>query len=115
MGSGLVKLGVDLILCVGSRDFGGRAVPSSPEAPEANIVRLGMDTAATSRNYPTDLALVGDVKEGLNDLQAAVESMLTKSKMASLAKLRSEEVRGITTAARTSAAAMRGKAFGRSP
>jgi len=115
MGSGLVKLGVDLILCVGSRDFGGRVVPSSPEAPEAKIVRLGMDTASMSRNYPTDLALVGDVKEGLIDLQTAVESMLTNSKMASLAKLRSEEVRGITTAAWASASAARSKAFGRSP
>lgn len=115
MGSGLVKLGVDLILCVGSRDFGGRVVPSSPEAPEAKIIRLGMDTASMSRNYPTDLALVGDVKEGLIDLLSAVESMLTKGKMASLAKQRSEEVRGITTAARASAAAARGKAFGRSP
>src|SRR5260370_32970264 len=115
MGSGLVKLGVDLILCLGSRDFGGRVVPSSAEAPEAKIVRLGMDTASMSRNYPTDLALVGDVKERLIDLRSAVESMLTKGRMASLAKTRSEEVRGITTAARASAAAMRGKAFGRSP
>jgi thiamine pyrophosphate-dependent acetolactate synthase large subunit-like protein len=115
MGSGLVKLGVDLIVCVGSRDFGGRVVPSSPEAPEAKIVRLGMDTASMSRNYPTDLALVGDVKEGLIDLRSAVESMLTKGRMASLAKTRSEEVRGITTAARASAPGARGKTFGRSP
>src|SRR5204862_7078708 len=39
MGSALVKRGVDLILCIGSRDFGGRVVPSAPEAPEqARIV-----------------------------------------------------------------------------
>src|SRR5260370_33126726 len=115
MGSGLVKLGVDLILCVGSRDFGGRAVPSSPEAPEAKIVRLGMDTASMSRNYPTDLALVGDVKEGLADLRAAVESMLTKSRLTGVAKARSEEVRAISTATRAGAAGARVKTFGRSP
>src|SRR5262249_30128874 len=60
MGSALVKRGVDLIVCVGSRDFGGRVVPSGPEAPDARIVRLGIDTASMSRNYATDLALVGD-------------------------------------------------------
>jgi acetolactate synthase I/II/III large subunit len=115
MGSALAKRGVDLIVCVGSRDFGGRVVPSSPETPDVKIVRLGMDTASMSRNYPTDLALVGDVKEGLVDLRAAVESMLTKGRMASLAKARSEEVRVLTTAARTGAAAARSKTFGASP
>jgi benzoylformate decarboxylase len=115
MGSAVVKRGVDLILCVGSRDFGGRVLPSAPEAPDVKIVRLGIDTASMSRNYPTDLALVGDVKEGLIDLRAAVESMLTKAKMTNVAKTRSEEVRGITTAARASAAAARSKTFGRSP
>ncbi len=116
MGSALVKRGVDLIVCVGSRDFGGRVVPSAPEAPEqARIVRLGMDTASMSRNYPTDLALVGDVKEGLADLRAAVESMLTKSRLTGVAKARSEEVRAISTAARAGAAGARVKTFGRSP
>jgi thiamine pyrophosphate-dependent acetolactate synthase large subunit-like protein len=115
MGSAVVKRGVDLILCVGSRDFGGRVLPSAPEAPDVKIVRLGIDTASMSRNYPTDLALVGDVKEGLIDLRAAVESILTKGKMASMAKVRSEEVRAITTAAWSAAAAARSKTFGRSP
>jgi thiamine pyrophosphate-dependent acetolactate synthase large subunit-like protein len=116
MGSALVKGGVDLVLCVGSRDFGGRVVPSSPEAPDqARIVRLGMDTASMSRNYPTDLALVGDVKEGLIDLRAAVEAMLTKSRLTSVAKARSEEVSAMTKASRAAAAGARTKTFGRSP
>src|SRR5436190_7506667 len=115
MGSAVVRRGVDLILCVGSRDFGGRVVPSSPEAPEARIVRLGMDTASMSRNYATDLALVGDVKEGLVDLRAAVEAMLTRSKLGSVAKARSEEVRAMTTAARAGAASSRSKVLGRTP
>jgi thiamine pyrophosphate-dependent acetolactate synthase large subunit-like protein len=116
MGSALVKRGVDLIVCVGSRDFGGRVVPSAPEAPEqARIILPGIDTASMSRNYPTDLALVGDVKEGLADLRAAVEAMLTKSRLTDVAKVRSEEVRAITTAARSAAAGARAKTFGRSP
>src|SRR5438876_8130937 len=68
-----------------------------------------------SRNYPTDLALVGDVKEGLADLRAAVESLLTKSRLTGVANARSEEVRAITTAARAGAAGARAKTFGRSP
>jgi acetolactate synthase I/II/III large subunit len=109
MGSAVAKRGIDLILCVGSRDFGGRVVPSSPEAPDVKIVRLGMDTASMSRNYPTDLALVGDVKEGLVDLRAAVESVLTKGRMTNIGKTRSEELRGIK------APSARSKTFGRSP
>ncbi len=115
MGSTFVKRGVDLIVCVGSREFGGKVVPSSPEALDVKIVRLGMDTASMSRNYPTDVALVGDVKEGLADLRAAVEAMLTKSKLEGTAKARSEEARAITAAARSSAATARAKTFGRSP
>ncbi|HTM48147.1 MAG TPA: thiamine pyrophosphate-binding protein [Bryobacteraceae bacterium] len=116
MTSAWVRKGVDLILCVGSRDFGGRVVPASPEAPEqARIVRLGMDTASMSRNYATDLALVGDVKEGLADLRAAVESLLSKSRLENAARTRSEEVRAITSAARASAASARARVTGRSP
>ncbi len=115
MGSAVVRRGVDLILCIGSRDFGGRVVPLSPEAPEARIVRLGMDTASMSRNYATDLALVGDVREGLVDLRAAVEAMLTRSKLGSVAKARSEELRAMTTAARAGAASSRSKVLGRTP
>jgi benzoylformate decarboxylase len=74
MGSEFVKKGVDLLLFVGARDAGGRVIPRSPEVPEgARIIRIGMDTASMGRNYPTDAALVGDVREALADLRAAVD------------------------------------------
>ena len=70
MGSDYVRRGVDLVLFVGARDFGGKVIPQSAESPAgAKIVRIGIDTAAMGRNYATDLAVVGDVKEALKDLR----------------------------------------------
>jgi benzoylformate decarboxylase len=93
-----VKRGVDLVLCIGSRDFGGRIVPRSPDVPPgANIVRIGIDTSSMSRNYATDLAVVSDVKEALEDLRSALESLLTKEKLSALAGSRSEGIRAISS------------------
>ncbi len=93
--------GVDLILCVGARDFGGRTIPDKPEVPlDVPVIRLGVDTSHMSRNYQTDLAVLSDVKEGLTDLLAAVESRLTKERIASLAESRSSEVKTFSSARR---------------
>jgi thiamine pyrophosphate-dependent acetolactate synthase large subunit-like protein len=54
----------------------------SIEPAGARIVRIGIDTAAMGRTSPTDLVLVGDVTT-LADLRAAVESLLTKDRLAS--------------------------------
>lgn len=97
VGSEYMKGGVDLIVMVGARDFGGRVVPTVPEAPaEARIVRIGLDTAHMGRNYPTDLALVADVSEGIKDLRSALEGMLTRRRLASFGSARGEEVRGLS-------------------
>jgi benzoylformate decarboxylase len=110
------RLGVDLVVVVGTRDLGGESVPDSPEVPlEARIVRMGIDTAAMSRNYPTDVALVGDVKEGLVDLQAAVEALATKARLAELASTRSHEVRSISSAQRAATMKAAQANFGRDP
>jgi thiamine pyrophosphate-dependent acetolactate synthase large subunit-like protein len=113
-----VKRGVDLAIVVGAPDFGGRAMATSPirsiEPPGARIVRIGIDTAAMGRTSPTDLALVGDVKETLTDLRAAIESLLTKSRLASFGTARSE-VRALTAAERAKADAEAQQNFGRNP
>lgn len=88
MESAYVKPGVDLVVMVGARDFGGRSVPRSPEAPDCRIVRIGLDMNSMGRNYPTDLALVGDVKEALKDLQSAIGA-------STFGKARGDEVKGI--------------------
>ncbi len=88
MESPYVKSGVDLMVMVGARDFGGRLVPRSPEVPDCRIVRIGLDMNSMGRNYPTDLALVGDVKEALKDLQSAIGA-------STFGKTRGDEVKGI--------------------
>ncbi|MBI3695610.1 MAG: thiamine pyrophosphate-binding protein [Acidobacteria bacterium] len=115
MGSEFVKRGVDLIVVVGARDFGGKVVPGGPEVPDARIVRIGIDTSNMGRNYPTDLALVADVKEALADLRAAIGGMLTKDRLTSIAASRSDEVRAITSAMRAKTRAVAEKNFGRKP
>lgn len=111
-----VDMGVDLILCVGAPDFGGRTIPQSPEVPpSARIVRIGMDTSSMGRNYPTDLALVGDVRETLKDLKVSVEGTATKERIKKISKNRSEEVRLVVSQqwARTEAIAQAN--FGKGP
>jgi thiamine pyrophosphate-dependent acetolactate synthase large subunit-like protein len=106
----------DLIFFVGARDVGGRVVPDSPELPAtARIVRLGMDTSAFSRNYPTDVALVSDVKAGLTDLLVAVDSLVTKERLATIVPRRGEEIRGLSAASRASLEKQISVNFGKSP
>jgi thiamine pyrophosphate-dependent acetolactate synthase large subunit-like protein len=116
MKSEFVQRGVDLVVMIGARDFGGRVVPDSPEMPsQARIVRISLDTASMGRNYPTDAALIGDVKEALIDLQTAVQALVTKERLADLATSRSQEVRAMTSAKRARAGATARANFGRSP
>lgn len=106
----------DLIFFVGARDVGGRVVPDSPELPaNARIVRLGMDTSAFSRNYPTDVALISDVKAGLIDLLGAVDSLVTKERRAAIVTQRADEIRRLSSASRTSMEKQVSVNFGRSP
>lgn len=91
----------DLVFFVGAPDVGGKTVPKSPELPvRSRIVRLGMNLSDDSRNYPTDIVLVADVKAGLRDLRAAIDSQLTKSTAASISEPRSERLKRISAEAR---------------
>lgn len=106
----------DLIFFVGARDIGGRVVPESPELPTtARIVRLGMDTWAFSRNYPTDVALISDVKAGLVDLLAALDSLITKDRRTSILTQRADEIRRLSAASRASVEKQVSINFGQSP
>jgi len=116
MGSELVKRGIDTLLVVGAFDFGGRTIPTSPEAPlDATFIRLGLNTSHMGRNYPTDLALVGDVREGLRDLNAAVDSLLTSERRRSIAAPRSQKISQMTTAMRDRAESAAKKNVGQAP
>jgi thiamine pyrophosphate-dependent acetolactate synthase large subunit-like protein len=91
----------DVIFFVGARDVGDRVVPASPELPAtARIVRLGMDTMSFGRNYPTDVALISDVKAGLTDLLASLDSLITKDRRTAIAAQRADEIRRLSAASR---------------
>ena len=108
--------GADLVLSVGAPDFGGRVIPGGPEAPlAAKFVRLSANSSVMSRNYPTDIALAGTPREGLRDLNDAVDSMTTASRREKIAKPRIEVLGDYTKAARAKAEAEANKNFGRGP
>ncbi len=111
-----MERGVDLMVCIGCRDFGDRAVLQTNDVPSgARVVRIGMDTFAMGRNYPTDLALVGDIKEALNELLAAIGSFLTTERREAIAGKRSAEIAALTAGERASARTAAQMNFGQSP
>ena len=114
MNSAVAKRGMDVVMSIGAPDFGGRVVPRAPEAPlDAKFVRMGMNTGNLGRNYPLDLALVGDVREGLRDLTDAVESLTTADRRAKIAKPRSERLAAMSQEVlRKAAAAAKANAGG---
>jgi thiamine pyrophosphate-dependent acetolactate synthase large subunit-like protein len=68
-----------------------------------------------SRNYATDLALVADVKETLEDLGAAIDSIIPAERRLALATSRSEEIRTLSSARRTKAERETRRNFGQTP
>ena len=108
--------GVDLIFCIGCRDFGDRsAVPIDDVPHSARVVRIGTNTAAMGRNYPTDLALIGDIKESLADLIEAIPGQLTVGRLKAIAAQRSKEISAVTAKAREKERQATQKNCGQSP
>lgn len=95
MRSDYAQGGVDLALMVGARDFGIWRLPTGPEAPlDARIVRIGLNAGNMGRNYPTDLALLADVKASLADLDAAMKGRIPQQRRAAFGRDRGDQVRG---------------------
>ena len=108
--------GADVIFSVGAPDFGGRVVPKGPEAPlDAQFIRLTANSDIISRNYPTDLVLAGTSREGLRDLNDAIDSMTTANRQRKMAKPRQEALAAYTNEARLKAEAEARKNFGKGP
>ncbi|MBL8219969.1 MAG: thiamine pyrophosphate-binding protein [Bryobacterales bacterium] len=116
LGSPWVKNGADVIVFIGSRDVGGKVVPQAPEFPSsARVIRIGMDTGAMSRNYATDLALVGDVKATLRDLNDAMGAIVTKQRLGRIGGERAAQLKAASNAAHAAVAAGVKKNSGQSP
>lgn len=106
----------DLMVFIGSRDFGGKVPPPSAEVPStARMIRIGMDTTSMSRNYATDIGLVGDVKLTVSDLLTAVESIVTKQRLATIGATRAGSLRAYTATAKAKLEATVKKVSGTSP
>ena len=109
-----VAKGTDLILFLGARDLGGRVLPDRSELPPgARIVRIGIDTSSMGRNYPTDLALVGDVKDALADLMTALDG--STESVETVARERVRDVRTASSGARAKTMADAKANFGHTP
>ena len=97
MRSDYAQGGVDLALMVGARDFGIWRLPTGPEAPlDARIVRIGLNAGNMGRNYPTDLALLADVKASLADLDAAMKGRIPQQRLGAFGRDRGDQVRGMS-------------------
>lgn len=108
--------GADVIFSAGAPDFGGRVIPKGPEAPlDAKFVRLTADSDIISRNYPTDLVLAGTSREGLRDLNDAIDSMTTADRRRKIAKPRKNELAAHTKEARAKADEEARRNFGKGP
>jgi benzoylformate decarboxylase len=65
--------GADVILLAGSRSFIEFEPPTAPAVPPgAAVIHLSHDPDEIGRNYPADVALVGDARLALRDLHAAL-------------------------------------------
>ncbi len=89
--------GVDLILSIGSKELGGRWLSDDKLIPsEVKSIRMGLDTAMMGRNYPMDLAIVADVREGIESLISAVKGMLTSERISSIRESRYSTISAYT-------------------
>jgi acetolactate synthase-1/2/3 large subunit len=63
----------DVILAVGTRLTGQMRSPTAPRPPQ-RLIHLDVDPTVIGKNYPADVALVGDAKPGLRMLLEAVRA-----------------------------------------
>jgi thiamine pyrophosphate-dependent acetolactate synthase large subunit-like protein len=111
-----ISRGPDLIIFVGSYDFGDGVVPVASELPsEARVVRLSMDPSAMGRDYPTDIALLSNVRTGLEDLIQILSSTSSKLRVGTVAEGRGEELRQLTSAEKKARDKEISGVLGRSP
>lgn len=106
----------DLVIQVGMRDWGGTAIPTtSPLAPGAKFVAMGIDTAMLGRTQPLDLAVVADVKAAIRDLTDAITSMATADRLARIRDGRAAKVKAAVAETRRQLLASIRSNYGKAP
>lgn len=93
-GRAMLGKNVDLVISFGTKDFGDRSVSSLTD--QTRFVKCGINTSHIGRNYPFDLAVVGNVKEILSDLMDCVKGSLAKGRINSIKASRFPEIKNQT-------------------
>lgn len=86
--------GADMVMQLGSREQGGPGDASAGSARQRSLA-IGLDTTMMGRTRAFDLAVVADVKAAVKDLGEAINSLVTKDR---LAKIREQRLAVITPA-----------------
>ena len=109
----IVGLGADEFTNTGPR---GEIAPIEIErAAGAWKAAIGVDLDMMGRTVPIDLAVVADPKAGIEDLRDAIDSMLTKERLAKLRDKRAGEMMPRIAAYRADVQAEAEATFGKTP
>jgi len=90
---------VDLVISFGTKDFGRDRVTSVTN--QTKFVKCGINTSNIGRNYPFDLAVVGNVKEILSDLIDGIRGILTPGRINSIKASRLSTINAHTKSLRS--------------
>lgn len=81
----------DLVISIGAR-FSDRVIGNKDEfAKNAKVIQIDIDSSEMSKNIPAEVALVGDLKDVLNDLLEIVEPKDNSEWLAEIATFKDTE------------------------
>ena len=85
---------VDLVITLGTRDFGRDRITGI--RGRETVVRCGLDTSNIGRDFPFDLAVVGNVNEIAGDLIDALSGIMTQERIKNIKSERFPAVEAYT-------------------
>jgi len=85
---------VDLVITLGTRDFGRDRITGL--RGRETVVRCGLDTSNMGRDFPFDLAVVGNVNEIAGDLIDALSGIMTQERIKNIKSERFPAVEAYT-------------------
>ena len=85
---------VDLAISFGTKGLGRGSVAS--DGPTTSLIRCGLNSSNIGRNYPFDLAVVGNVKEIISDLSDSINGKLAEGRIKSIRNSRLSGIEAYT-------------------
>ena len=95
----MLRKEVDLIISFGTKDFGRDKITSDDD--QAKLIYCGLNTSNIGRDYPFDLAVVGNTKKILGDLIDCVKWILAQERINSIKASRFREIKAYTESLRS--------------